>query len=130
MGVLAQRVHAKLTCPQWRSLRDLFVQVSDVLLGVSPDALGELAGNYVKFASAPTGPTYAAVWLKWSLPKRLVVGLALPEDFEAERLGPAPERTFYPGLTKFFVINEGQALPDDLSGWARRAYDHTLASEK
>jgi len=58
------------------------------------------------------------------------IGGSLPDDFEADFLGPAPERTFYPGLTKFLVINEGQAIPEELSGWAKRAYDHTLSSEK
>jgi hypothetical protein len=130
MGVLTQRVHDKLNGSYWRSLQDLFMQVSEVLLDISAEAQGELAGTYVKFTSASTRPTYAAVWPKVKSPKRLVVGLALPDDFDAERLGPAPERIFYPGLTKFLVINEGQAIPEQLSGWVRRAYGHTLSSEK
>jgi hypothetical protein len=130
MGVLTQRVHAKLNKPAWRSFRDSFMQVSEVLLAISSDAQGELAGTYVKFASSPTRATYAAVWPKISRPMRLVVGLALPDEFEAEHLGPAPERIFYPGLTKFLVIIEGQAIPEELSAWAKRAYEHILALEK
>jgi len=38
-------------------------------------------------------------------PKRLVVGLALPEDFEVEGLGPPPERIFYKGLTKLSSLS-------------------------
>ena len=131
MGVLTQRASDKLDTPQWTSLRDLFLQVSKVILGVSPDAQGDLAGSYVKFTtgSHPASAAYAVVWLKVSAPKRLIVGLALPEDFEAEGLGPPPERIVYKGLTKFFVIEEGQAVPERLSGWAKRAYEEALSSD-
>ena len=88
MGVLTQRTCDKLSTPRWKSLRDLFVQVGEAILGVSPDAQGDLAGSYVKFTTGPhpTSAAYAVVWLKVSAPKRLMVGLALPEDFEAEGL--------------------------------------------
>jgi hypothetical protein len=131
MGVLTQRARDKLDTPQWKSLRDLFLQVSKVILEVSPDAQGEWAGSYVKFTTGPqpTSAAYAVVWLNVSAPKRLIVGLALPEDFEAEGLEPPPERIFYKGLTKFFVIEEGQAVPERLSGWAKRAYEEALSSD-
>lgn len=116
MGGLTQRVHDKLNSTHWRSLQELFVQVSEVLLSISPDAQGDLTGTYVKFTSAPSRPAYAAVWPKLTSPKRLVADLALPDDFAVEGLGPAPERMFYPGLTKFLVINEGQSIPEQLSG--------------
>jgi hypothetical protein len=131
MGVLTQRTHDKLNSSRWRSIRDLFVQVSEVIMAISSDAHGDLAGSYVKFATGPasTDPTYAAVWPRMSAPKRLIVGLALPEDFEEEPLGPPPERIFYRGLTKFLVIEEGQAFPEGLSGWAKLAYEQTLSSD-
>ena len=131
MGMLTQRTHDKLNSPMWKSLRGLFVQASEVILAISSDAHGDLAGSYVKFATGPasTSPTYAAVWPKRSAPKRLIVGLALPEDFEEEPLGPPPERIFYPGLTKFLVIEEGQAFPDGLAGWAKQAYEEALSSD-
>jgi hypothetical protein len=59
MGVLTQRARDKLDTLQWKSLRDLFLQVSKVILEVSPDAQGELAGSYVKFTTGPQ-PTSAA----------------------------------------------------------------------
>ena len=125
MGVLDQRAHDKLNTTQWKPIRDFFVQVTEIILGVSPDAQGVSAGNYVKFATGPhpTSPVYAVVWPKVSLPKRLILGLALPQDFEAERLGPPPERILYRGITKFLVIEEGQAIPEGLSAWAKVAYD-------
>jgi hypothetical protein len=131
MGLLTQRVHDKLNTPMWKSFRDLFIQVGEAILKASPDAQGDLAGSYVKFATGPTptSPTYAAVWPKSSLPKRLIVGLALPEDFEAAGLGPSPEPIFYQGLTKFLVIEEGQAVPKELAGWAKRAYEEASSSQ-
>jgi hypothetical protein len=131
VGVLTQRTRDKLSTSRWKVLRDLFVQVGEAILGVSPDAQGDLAGSYVKFTTGPhpTSAAYAVVWLNMSAPKRLIVGLALPEDFEAEGLEPPPERIFYKGLTKFFVIEEGQAVPKRLSGWAKRAYEEALSSD-
>jgi len=106
-------------------------QVGEAILEASADAQGDLAGTYVKFTTGPhpTSAAYAVVWLKVSAPKRLIVGLTLPEDFEAAGLGPPPERIFYQGLTKFLVIEEGQAVPEGLAGWARRAYEEALSSD-
>ena len=131
MGVFTERTHEKLHTPQWGVLRDLFFQAGEAILEVSPDAQGDLAGSYVKFTADPhpTSAAYAVVWLKMSAPRRLIVGLTLPEDFEAAGLGPPPERIFYQGLTKFVVIEEGQAFPEELAGWARRAYEEALSAD-
>ena len=131
MGVLTQRARDKLNSNQWKRFRDLLLEVCDAVLKSSPDVQGDLAGNYFKFATDPhpSSPAYAAVWVKMSAPKRLIVGLALPEDFEAAGLGPPPERIFYQGLTKFMVIEEGQASPRELAGWARLAYEEALSAD-
>ena len=131
MGVLTQRARDKLNTSQWKSLWDLFVQVGEAILEASPDAQGDLAGTYVKFTTGPhpSSAAYAVVWLKVSAPKRLIVGLTLPEDFEAELLGPPPERIVYQGLTKFVVIEEGHAFPEGLAGWAKRAYEEALSPD-
>jgi hypothetical protein len=130
MGVLTQRVHDKLNTSHWKAFRDRFVRLSEVLLGISPDNQGDLTGNYVKFAagSDPMSPVYAVVWPKLSEPRRLIVGLTLPEDFQAESLGPPPEWIFYRGLTKFLVIEEGQPIPEELPEWVKRAYEQALSS--
>jgi hypothetical protein len=132
MGVLTQRVHDKLNTARWRLLRDLFLRVSEVMLGISPDSQGELAGNYVKFATGSDvmSPVYSVVWLKVSEPRRLIVGLALPEDFQTEALGPPPEWIVYRGITKFLVIEEGQAIPEKLSEWVKRAYEQALSPDE
>jgi hypothetical protein len=86
----------------------------------------------VKFTtgSDPMSPVYSVAWPKASEPRRLIVGLTLPEDFQAESLGPPPEPILYRGLTKFLVIEEGQIIPEELSKWVRRAYEQTLSSEE
>jgi hypothetical protein len=131
MGMLTQRANDKLNSSMWKSIRDLFVEASEVILAISSDAHGDLAGSYIKFttSSHPTSASYAVVWPKMSAPKRLIVGLALPEDFEEEPLAPPPERIFYQGLTKFLVIEEGQAIPEGLAGWATRAYEEASSSD-
>src|SRR5208337_1514344 len=111
MGILSQRIIAKVSGPAWESLRGQFMQVARSLLAVSPDADSELMTSYVKFTvlAAPQSPVFAAVWLKSS--KRLIVGLALPEDCEAEGLGPSLPGTVYKGLTKYFVVDRGGVVP-------------------
>jgi hypothetical protein len=132
MGMLTQRTRDKLNTPRWTVLRDLFMQVSEAVLKTSPVAQGNSTGTYVKFTvdPHPTSAAYVVVWPKGTLPKRLIVGLALPEDFEAAGLGPPPEPIFYQGLTKFLVIEKGQAVPEELAGWAKRAYEEALSSDR
>jgi hypothetical protein len=129
MGVLSQRIIAKVSGPAWEQLRGQFVQVGQLLLAVSPDAHSDLITTYVKFTinSNPQSPAYAAIWLKTS--KRLVVGLALPEDHEAEELGPAPPGMAYKGLNKYFVVERGGVVPKGLAQWAGLAYQNVLAVE-
>ena len=131
MGLLTQRTREKLSTPKWTALRDLFVKVAKAVLEVSPDVQGDLAGTYVKFTTSqhPTSAAYAVVWLEASAPKRLIVGLSLPEGFKAAGLGPPPEPVFYQGLTRFLVIEERQAVPKKLAGWAKRAYEEAVSWE-
>ena len=74
------------------------MQVARSLLAVSADADSELMTSYLKFTvhSDLQSPVYGAVWLKNS--KRLIVGLALPEEYEADGLGPALPGTTYKGV--------------------------------
>jgi hypothetical protein len=127
MGVLSQRIIAKVSGPAWESLRGDFLQIARSLLAVSPAADSELMTTYVKFALnvTPQSPVYAAVFLKSS--KRLIVGLALPEEYEAEELGPALPGTMYKGLTKYFVVECGDVMPKSLAEWASLAYQNTLS---
>ena len=66
MGELSQRTIAKVSGPAWEPLRGQFMQISRLLLAVSPDADSELMTSYVKFTinTAPQSPVFAAVWFK------------------------------------------------------------------
>ena len=129
MGELSQRTIAKVSGPAWESLRGQFLQIARSLLAVSPKANSELFTTYVKFMvdSPPESRTFAAIWLKSS--KRLIVGLAVPEDFEAEELGPAPPGTVYRGLAKYFVVERGGSVPKDLEEWAILAYRNASSEQ-
>ena len=129
MGILSQRIIAKLSGPAWEQLRGQFMQIARLLLAVSPDADSELMANYVKFTvrTAPQSRVFATIWLKSS--KRLIVGLALPEEYDAEDLGPAPPGATYGGLTKYFVVESGCATPKDLAEWVSLAYQSALSAE-
>jgi hypothetical protein len=74
--------------------------------------------------NSPTAGVYAVVWLKDS--KQIVVGLALPQDHESESLGPAPPRTNYKGITQYFTVKRGEAVPAQLPQWAMAAFQHAL----
>ena len=129
MGILSQRIIAKVSGPAWESLRGQFMQISRLLLAVSPDADSELMTTYVKFTvhSAPQSPVFAAIWLKSS--KRLIVGLALPEEYKAEGLGPSLPGTMYKGLNQYFVVERGGVVPKGLAEWAKTAYQNALSAE-
>jgi hypothetical protein len=128
MRELPQQVIAKLRGPCWEQLRGQFMQVGRLLLAASPGAATELLTTYVKFTteSGSNNPVYAAIWHKNS--KRLIVGLALPEEYDAPELGPALPGTTYKGLTKYFILERGGAVPKSLAEWARVAYQNAATA--
>jgi len=127
MGILSQRIIAKVNGPAWEQIRGQVMQISRLLLAVSPDADSKLFGIYVKFTigNDPNSPVYAVVWLKSS--KRLIVGMALPEDYEAAGLGPALPGTTYKGLHKYFVVEQGGVVPKGVAEWAKVAYQNAVS---
>ena len=126
---LSQHIVAKVSGPAWEQLRGQFLQIARLLLAVSPEADADLFTTYVKFKidSDSQGPVYAAVWFKSS--KRLIAGLALPEDYEAEG-STAPPGTTYKGLTKYFVVERGGGVPKGLAEWARVAHESVSAAKE
>ena len=129
MGALSQRIIARISGSAWEQLRGQFMQMARSFLAVSPEADSDLLTSYVKFTinSDPNSPAYAAVWLKNS--KRLVVGLALPEEYDARELGPPLPGTAYKGLNKYFVVERGGVAPKELAQWAKTAYQNALSPE-
>ena len=128
MGALSARIIAKVSGPAWKPLCGQFLQMARLLLAASPDADSQLVSAYVKFTtnSDPQTRVFAAIWLKSS--KRLIVGLALPEEYEAEELGPALPGTMYKGLTKYFVVERGSAVPKGFAEWAGLAYQNAMSA--
>ena len=128
MGELSQRIIAKVSGPAWEPLRSQLVQIGRLLLAVSRDADSELLTIYVKFKinGDPNSPVYAAAWLRDS--NRLIVGLALPEEYEGEGLEPALPGTVYKGLNKYFVVERGGAVPKGLAAWAGLAYQNASSA--
>ena len=129
MEDLLSELRARVETPAWEPLRRQLLEICRLFLNVSADAKSEIVSYYVKFTvgAAPTSSTYAAIWLKNT--KRLIVGLALPEGYEAEGLGAALPGTFYKGLTKYFTVERGGDVPQNLGAWIELAYQNGLASE-
>jgi len=127
---LSQDAIQRVNGPSWEPLRQAFFNISDVLLGVSEEAAGVLTTIYVKYQvnDSPNSGVYAVVWLKDS--KQIVIGLALPEDYGSELLGPAPPRTNYKGITRYFTIRPGEPVPDELSQWATAAFQNVSAKSR
>jgi hypothetical protein len=129
MEDLLQKLTMRTRKPIWEPLRGQLLEICQKLLDVSPDPKSEIVSYYVKFSvdTTPMSPTFAAVWFKNS--KRLIVGLALPEGYEAAGLGTALPGTFYKGLTKYFTVERGGDVPQNLGAWIELAYQNGLASE-
>ena len=127
---LSDEAIQRISGPSWEPLKQNFLDMSEVLLSVATDAVGVLTTIYVKYqlVGNPSLGVYAVAWLKTS--KHIVVGLSLPENFESPLLGPAPTGTKYKGLTKYFTLMPGESVPEQLSQWARVAYQHALANVK
>ena len=129
MGDLPQYVIAKVSGPAWEPLRGQFMEIGRLLMNVSSDTNCEWFGCYARFTAsiAPKSQPFAAVWLKTN--RRLIVGLALPEAYEAEELGPAPTGTVYKGLTKYLTVERDSAVPEQFADWTRMAYQNALSAD-
>lgn len=130
MGDLPQHVIAKVSGLAWEPLRGQFMEIGRLLMNVSSDTNCELFGSYARFtvSIAPKSQPHAAVWLKTN--RRLIVGLALPEAYEAEELGPAPPGTVYKGLTKYVTIERGGVVSKRFTDWAKMAYQNVLSADR
>jgi hypothetical protein len=129
MGDLPQYVVAKVSGPAWEPLRGQFMEIGRLLMNVSSDTNCEWFGCYARFTASivQKSQPYAAVWLKTN--RRLIIGLALPEAYEVEELGPAPPGTVYKGLTKYLTVESGGVVSDKFADWARLAYQNVLSPE-
>ncbi len=117
----------RVSGPSWQPLKAAFLDISGILLSVSPDSIGTLTTIYVKFQlnSAPSAGVYAVVWLKTS--KELVVGLSLSDDFSSPHLGEAPPGMKYKGINRYFSLKPGQPIPVLIAEWATEAYRYATS---
>ena len=129
MEDLLSELGARVESPAWEPLRRQLLEICRLFLNISADAKSEVVSYYVKFTvgTDPTSSTYAAIWLKNT--KRLIVGLAMPEGYEAEELGPALPGTNYKGLTKYFTIEPGGEVLQRLGEWVGLAYQNVLLAD-
>jgi hypothetical protein len=122
MEGLDERAVKRVSGPAWESLKPAFMEISEKLLAVSPDAKSELTTIYVKYKpNAGALQVFAVVWLKTS--KKIVIGMSLPNDLESPRLGEGPQGTKYKGLTKYLTVTVDDPVPDELGEWAKIAYE-------
>jgi hypothetical protein len=130
MGTLSDRAAEKLSGPSWDPLRETFTRINNALLGVSPDAFGELTTIYIKYAvsNVATAAVYAVVWIKSA--KQLVVGMALPADVSHPELVPPPHGTKYKGLTGYLVLKPGDIVPANIELWAKSAFEAVSSVEE
>lgn len=129
MGTLGAKAIQKVSGRAWDRLRAKFMTISESLLEVSEDALGELTTIYVKFSigTEASSPVYAVVWVKNS--KSLTVGYSMPEDFQDAKLGPPPQGMRYQGLTHYFTITAEEEVPDSIGSWAEFAFEHVRSQQ-
>jgi hypothetical protein len=112
----------RVSGPAWKPLKQPFLDMSETLLNAAPDCVGVLTTIYVKYqvARAPNSAVFAVTWLKNS--KQIVLGLALPEEFESPLLGLAPTGMKYKGITKYLTFKPGEQVPSQLAEWASAAF--------
>jgi len=123
MGEISEKAREKVSGPSWDAMRPKFDDMTDTLLSVDADAFADITTIYIKFtiSNQATSPVYAVMWVKSS--KRLVVGLALPEDDVPDDLGKAPKGMSYKGLTGYFTVEQEDDIPSSLAEWATNAFN-------
>lgn len=122
MSRLDERAVERVSGPSWQALKPAVLEIGETLLSANKGAKSNLTTIYVKFERTD-GSVYAVMWIKKST--QAVTGLALPEGIENGRLHDAPKGMTYPGLTRYFTVQEGDEVPGDLAEWARTAFANT-----
>lgn len=119
MPDLDPRAVKRVSGPAWRPLKATVLEIAETLLGVSDRATSEMGTIHVRF-ERPDGSIYAIMWLKKSA--RVVVGLALDDGAPGADLHEPPADMIFPGLTRYFTVTGGDAVPPELAAWASAAY--------
>jgi hypothetical protein len=85
--------------------------------------------TYIKYeaAEATGGRPFAVIWLKKA--SEIVVGLALPDAYDAAALTSAPRGLSYSGLTKYFQLTPETEVPPQLIEWVKAAFEHARSRD-
>ena len=121
MATLDPRAIERIGGPSWSLLRDHVLEAATAILSASPRTKNQLTTIYVKF-ERPDGSVYAVMWIKKS--SEAVVGLSLPDGVDSDRLHEAPKGMKYAGLSRYCTITASDAVPSELAGWSKLAFEH------
>src|SRR5438128_762712 len=116
------RIDERIRGSSWDSVRERFLAVHGMLLGVDENASSELTTIYVKYkiTQDPLAAVYGVVWLKSS--KQLWLGLALPDIPPHHCLVSAPAGMRYKNLNAYCRLDEMDRLPPEFTNWIKNAF--------
>lgn len=122
---LDARANKRLGGKGWDKIRPQLESIHRALISVSPTASGALTTIYVKYSTEETGmQPYAVLWVKKTT--ELLLGLALPEEYDVGQLASTGANLKYAGLTKYLRFVPNSNVPEFLMRWAQDAYAHVL----
>ena len=122
---LDARANKRLSSKAWNKIRPQLESIHRALISVSPTASGALTTIYIKYSTKETGmQPYAVLWVKKTT--ELILGLALPEEYDVGQLAPIGQNLKYAGLTKYLRFVPDSKVPESLVRWAEDAYAHLL----
>jgi hypothetical protein len=118
------RAAERISGPSWEHIRSLFGCIHKILVDTDECVSGSLTTIYVKYGlSDRRAPPFAVVWIKKST--ELIVGLALPSEFQCQELSEPFPGYIYSGLTRYIKFNTNSVLPDEFATWVNLAFHNT-----
>ncbi len=124
MERLDMRAAERISGPSWDHIRSLFGCIHKILVDTDECVSGSLTTIYVKYALSDRNATpFAVVWIKKS--SELIVGLALPSEFQCQELSEPFQGYKYSGLTRYVRFNTNSVLPDEFATWVNLAFHNT-----
>ena len=124
---LDERANLRIAGPSWGKIRPQLESIHKAIVSVSPSAWGELTTIYVKYGTEETGPQpYAVLWVKKST--ELVLGLAMPSEYDLGEIATVTSNLKYAGLTAYLRFDQEAEVPQSLAQWAQTAYAHVRST--
>ncbi len=124
MERLDMRAAERISGPAWDHIRSLFGCIHKILVDTDECVNGSLTTIYVKYVlSDRNAPPFAVVWIKKS--SELIVGLALPPEFQCQELSEPVPGYKYSGLTRYIKFSTNSVVPDKFATWVNLAFHNT-----